>query len=738
MWFFGGANDTVATAVHTAASSMIEFANATVVPPVNASTDGDLSGFYLLKLLALAVNDQLNYMNRLGFQWSRVLGVSRYCCLIYGVTCLLMALILNRTYVMALTNNTVNQAAALQQRRAREHADDDVPPEVLRQAPAFSWCQGRTLVEWGSRLVAITTLLVNTYHVLVALNLFGHTNRDRPYWWLPDRYFAYDSDKFANVSLMRTPEDQVMVGPTTDMYFSVFLSFCLSLFVETMLLVLADKKPYTELGITIFEHLFAFQEFSSNGALIFGGSSGTHYRRPTEEVLVLALFSLVNHLNIHFGGLINGNKYRLIPLSIAGLSFLAYFLRKLLLGQILRFPFILMVTFLPQIIIISLVIICAMIFALAVLANGGKIDNLNYALFLLVKDENGESPAFDIHWHDDFYTALLNLGMLAISLAGKLSYITELLLVNMDDATWLDRTVWQNLQMFANRSLVLADDPKLISKSRGYANLVAAPTKRMIMAGTSSEGGNPHDESEDIAGVRRQSIQGRRFYLVGQIISLFFDLVSSLAKQRVSRKKHVPKFLELALKSPDEPQRILVNTDDLTVEEIEERYRLLVFGDQLADIDTSPDYHDEDDDEDYSESDHEEDFIGVFSEVVYPDSFEEFSTPVMLSHMQHGRITRSAYQSMTSLARSVGSTNDETERFILLLLEQRLKPKPQDHTSLRLDCVICQVNPREIITWPCKCFAICEGCRLALVSKGMEGCVCCRREVGGVSKVFIP
>ena len=73
MWFFGGANDTVATAVHTAASSMIEFANATVVPPVNASTDGDLSGFHLLKLLALAVNDQLNYMNRLGFQWSRVL-----------------------------------------------------------------------------------------------------------------------------------------------------------------------------------------------------------------------------------------------------------------------------------------------------------------------------------------------------------------------------------------------------------------------------------------------------------------------------------------------------------------------------------------------------------------------------------------------------------------------------------------------------------------------------------------
>lgn len=93
---------------------------------------------------------------------------------------------------------------------------------------------------------------------------------------------------------------------------------------------------------------------------------------------------------------------------------------------------------------------------------------------------------------------------------------------------------------------------------------------------------------------------------------------------------------------------------------------------------------------------------------------------------------------MTSLARSIGSTGDETDRFIQLLVEQRLRPKPQDHVDLRLDCVICQVNPREIITWPCKCFAICEGCRLALVSKGMDGCVCCRREVGGVSKVFIP
>ncbi|CCK70489.1 putative ubiquitin-protein ligase ASI1 KNAG_0E02280 [Huiozyma naganishii CBS 8797] len=53
-----------------------------------------------------------------------------------------------------------------------------------------------------------------------------------------------------------------------------------------------------------------------------------------------------------------------------------------------------------------------------------------------------------------------------------------------------------------------------------------------------------------------------------------------------------------------------------------------------------------------------------------------------------------------------------------------------DHT-----CAICKTNPRDIILWPCKCFAICSSCKVSLALRGYKTCICCRRTVSGFSKV---
>lgn len=129
---------------------------------------------------------------------------------------------------------------------------------------------------------------------------------------------------------------------------------------------------------------------------------------------------------------------------------------------------------------------------------------------------------------------------------------------------------------------------------------------------------------------------------------------------------------------------------------------------------------------------------------------------ILQKHMQYGeengRLTRSKYQSLAFLPLQLFQSTDkflgrteedsETARLLDILISKRLEKGEQssrdDDSARSLDCVICQTNVREIITWPCKCFAICESCRLSLVSKGIEGCVCCRREVEGVSKIFIP
>lgn len=52
-------------------------------------------------------------------------------------------------------------------------------------------------------------------------------------------------------------------------------------------------------------------------------------------------------------------------------------------------------------------------------------------------------------------------------------------------------------------------------------------------------------------------------------------------------------------------------------------------------------------------------------------------------------------------------------------------------------CVVCQTNPRTVVVWPCRCLALCEECRVSLAMRNFATCVCCRREVGGVSRVYV-
>ncbi|KAG2363403.1 hypothetical protein BDR07DRAFT_1404277 [Suillus spraguei] len=62
-------------------------------------------------------------------------------------------------------------------------------------------------------------------------------------------------------------------------------------------------------------------------------------------------------------------------------------------------------------------------------------------------------------------------------------------------------------------------------------------------------------------------------------------------------------------------------------------------------------------------------------------------------------------------------------------------------SSSRRNCVVCTVEPRQIICWPCRCLAVCDDCRENLASRSSASthtCPCCRRSVDGYSKIYIP
>jgi hypothetical protein len=53
-------------------------------------------------------------------------------------------------------------------------------------------------------------------------------------------------------------------------------------------------------------------------------------------------------------------------------------------------------------------------------------------------------------------------------------------------------------------------------------------------------------------------------------------------------------------------------------------------------------------------------------------------------------------------------------------------------------CVVCQSAPRSVLAWPCRCLSLCEECRVSLAMNNFGTCVCCRQDVVGFSRLFVP
>lgn len=53
-------------------------------------------------------------------------------------------------------------------------------------------------------------------------------------------------------------------------------------------------------------------------------------------------------------------------------------------------------------------------------------------------------------------------------------------------------------------------------------------------------------------------------------------------------------------------------------------------------------------------------------------------------------------------------------------------------------CVVCQSAPRTVLAWPCRCLSLCDECRVSLAMNNFGTCVCCRQDVVGFSRLFVP
>ncbi|EPQ57762.1 hypothetical protein GLOTRDRAFT_136638 [Gloeophyllum trabeum ATCC 11539] len=163
-------------------------------------------------------------------------------------------------------------------------------------------------------------------------------------------------------------------------------------------------------------------------------------------------------------------------------------------------------------------------------------------------------------------------------------------------------------------------------------------------------------------------------------------------------------------------------------------------------------------DDDGSDSD-EEDEPAVETVKLYADLSESSvsrtgaDSSVLLAHMTNATpspLTRRRYR---RLAEPGGEASSRSESYpdpgkldVLdaVARERRLatssqRREPDDDS--RRNCVVCTVEPRQIICWPCRCLALCDDCRENIASRSAASkhtCPCCRRPVEGYSRIFVP
>jgi len=144
--------------------------------------------------------------------------------------------------------------------------------------------------------------------------------------------------------------------------------------------------------------------------------------------------------------------------------------------------------------------------------------------------------------------------------------------------------------------------------------------------------------------------------------------------------------------------------------------------------------------------DDEVDTLALYTDIS-ANASSSAAASLLLAHMTDtsaSPLTRRRYRNLVSGRPDVaGHEKSDWEAFTYGKSGQvsRQGPSVPSHSESRRNCVICTVEERQIICWPCRCLALCDDCRQNLASRfsaSKHTCPCCRQPVEGFSRIYIP
>jgi len=306
-------------------------------------------------------------------------------------------------------------------------------------------------------------------------------------WWQDDAASCAARD----MSLLSVDNDRTKLRGSMSLLFRFFLTLCASQYFETLSSALQGKQPMPEIGMTLFEHSLAFAEseamISSSLGFGFFGLSKMTLSSPSggakdagsgplitraqilqrlnvpPEVLLVCLISCFSHLSsavLAVTGL--RHKVRLVNTGIWACCYMSAFIwsfSKVFFGPVerisdlgvLRFPTVCIVGFIPHLLVLVGIIICAAIYSLALFATALSVpsdvaqglsmrDRLSWAYGNLQANfQFSSASALRIKMSEDFYTTLLKIGFSVLTAASEAVYLNEGSNISVASMTWLEQ-----------------------------------------------------------------------------------------------------------------------------------------------------------------------------------------------------------------------------------------------------------------------------------------------------------
>ncbi|KAF8517501.1 hypothetical protein BU17DRAFT_49653 [Hysterangium stoloniferum] len=502
-----------------------------------------------------------------------------------------------------------------------------------------------------------------------------------------------------------------------EVCWGTFMAVCVALSIEALMKGLEGRNS-TSSPFNLFGYAFLLHIYSSPFThQVKPGNQG--HTRPDQHVLVTIIIPLLQLTIIQSVSIRQKWAHqRLIPTMICGIITLVHF-HYVLFFSSKPYP---IVNYLPSLLESLLLVIITLTVSLHVLTQLLLEGHVNGPIL-------GHSRAFAIRWDEDFAVALLRLGTAcldATSAAGLGNEVVGLGSTSSPDGE------------------VELDRARIVDIRNGSGGGFFNEIKR-VKAVTATDG----DSWIDMVWVREW---GRFFAGLWSFVKGSWRFIFRALWKRLRGITSSESHPEMA--SYNERR----GTQSIQVDELSEEtvYQSFLRGETISD-----------DDDDYVEDD-ESQWERSHSRSPTPSPFDndmdsdwerheaanlyaDFTTsthsrapspslaPVLLAHVANAG---SSPLTRRQFSRLLTRPDDDN---VADFIEERRHTKTNRGISeideTRRNCVICTVEARDIICWPCRCFALCDDCRANLASRSPASkhiCPCCRRSVEGYSRIYLP